>query len=460
MKYPVRHIAAIIIEAKTPIAPGSGEKSVLSDSMVATDYNGLPYIPATSLAGVLRNFCAIDDKESIFGAAGDKPSGSRLIISEARPVDLDGRIMDGITCAPSDDMKNLYCYLPVRQHVRISYRGVHCDTGKFDNQIVHRGSRFAFEMELLSEDTGSGEVAMESLLSTMSRPDFRIGGGTRKGYGKIAMVRHKIDVYDLSTEDGLEQYIERSSSLQTSWKGGSEPERVEEHGRCTAAEDCSASADTCNWKSYKLTLRPENFFMFGSGYADQDADNFQLKEKYIEWKDGKGTVMEGIVIPASSVKGAIVHRTLFYYNCLKNNYIDDKEDVDAQKAFRNEARKALEALFGYVNGNLQAIGKVIFDDIVMRQEKGAEKVNNHVMIDRFTGGAYPGALYNEKACYADGNDGMILSMTYHIDSALENSEILNAFNMAVDDICNGNLPLGGAVNRGLGVFIGSKSEIG
>lgn len=47
-------VVRVIIEAQTPLCIGSGEKSILTDSEVMRDVNGLPYIPGTTLAGVLR----------------------------------------------------------------------------------------------------------------------------------------------------------------------------------------------------------------------------------------------------------------------------------------------------------------------------------------------------------------------------------------------------------------------
>ncbi|MBS4039204.1 MAG: hypothetical protein KGZ81_01250, partial [Flavobacteriales bacterium] len=48
-------LAQIIIEAKTPLAVGTGDKNVITDQPVSLDVNGLPYIPATSIAGVIRH---------------------------------------------------------------------------------------------------------------------------------------------------------------------------------------------------------------------------------------------------------------------------------------------------------------------------------------------------------------------------------------------------------------------
>ena len=53
--YNHRFLARFVIEAETPLAVGSGEKDVLTDALVATDVNGLPYIPGTAIAGVVRH---------------------------------------------------------------------------------------------------------------------------------------------------------------------------------------------------------------------------------------------------------------------------------------------------------------------------------------------------------------------------------------------------------------------
>ena len=54
-QYTHRFLARFVIEAETPLAVGSGEKDILTDALVATDVNGLPYIPGTAIAGVLRH---------------------------------------------------------------------------------------------------------------------------------------------------------------------------------------------------------------------------------------------------------------------------------------------------------------------------------------------------------------------------------------------------------------------
>ena len=87
--YNYRHLARVIVEAKTPLAVGTGVKDLTTDACVARDINGLPYIPGTSLAGVLRyGLCdsSLDATvlDSLFGFQnGQQTQGSRLILSDA-----------------------------------------------------------------------------------------------------------------------------------------------------------------------------------------------------------------------------------------------------------------------------------------------------------------------------------------------------------------------------------------
>ena len=48
-------IARIIIEAATPLRIGCGRSSVKTDAVIARDVNGLPYIPGTTLTGLMRH---------------------------------------------------------------------------------------------------------------------------------------------------------------------------------------------------------------------------------------------------------------------------------------------------------------------------------------------------------------------------------------------------------------------
>ena len=164
--YPYRSLARVILEAKTPLCISSGEKDLKSDSLCIKDANGLPYIPGTSIAGVLRSLCLDKNKsESVFGFNyKEGGEGSRIIISDAKLLDENGTPVDGIINRKSEFLLR-YMDLPVRQHVKIGSNGTAEATGKFDNEVVFKGSRFCFEVELV----GVNESDVDALSEILSR---------------------------------------------------------------------------------------------------------------------------------------------------------------------------------------------------------------------------------------------------------------------------------------------------
>ena len=106
-------------------------------------------------------------------------------------------------------------------------------------------------------------------------------------------------------------------------------------------------------------------------------------------------------------------------------------------------------------------------DIIQTQTEELEKkVLNHVKIDRFTGGAVPGALFSEEVLYSPKTFFTLKLLLYKaaITEGKENKEnkedILKAFEAALTDLCKGYLPLGGGVNRGNGTFKGILKKNG
>jgi hypothetical protein len=171
-----------------------------------------------------------------------------------------------------------------------------------------------------------------------------------------------------------------------------------------------------------------------------------VKEQVVEYDEvGEPSMKEQVtLVPATSVKGALAHRTAFYYN--------QKKGIFAENSDKSKANEAIKMLFG--SEKEDARGNVIFSDIYL--PKLQDKLFNHVAIDRFTGGGIDGALYNEKATYANGNS---LVLKIYVSENVTNHDALDAFESALDDLCTGYLPLGGCTNHGHGIFTGTKKVV-
>jgi CRISPR/Cas system CSM-associated protein Csm3 (group 7 of RAMP superfamily) len=193
--------------------------------------------------------------------------------------------------------------------------------------------------------------------------------------------------------------------------------------------------------------------MFGSGFGDDDADQTQVKEKTIVWSEGRGSFSDAqILMPASSVKGALVHRTAFYYNKMQMQESNDYTPMVAEK------NAAVKALFGEAkesDDKLGSKGKVLFSDLY-KDERGQEKVFDHVSIDRFTGGAIEGALFQEKTVAQKD----MWEMKIVLENSTVESAYVEAFEQALCDIATGMLALGGTTNKGHGVFSGEVLKNG
>ena len=96
---------------------------------------------------------------------------------------------------------------------------------------------------------------------------------------------------------------------------------------------------------------------------------------------------------------------------------------------------------------------------------------SHVAIDRYTGGALQGALYNEEVLQPEQEltvdlyveaaafaDHEFYNTTTNTTTTVKGDHVRQAFECALDDLCAGRLPLGGGTSRGHGTFSGTLQK--
>jgi len=413
-----RHIAHITIEADTPLKVGSNASDFLQDSPVQKDWNGLPMILGTSIAGVLRKDFQ-GNKNKLFGDENSNKKdakGSELIISNALLcIDNENKVCEELLLEKSTFLKK-FDNLPIREHTAITDKGVAKEHSKFDEEIVYKGTRFKFSIEMIEDEKSS----FEDILNLLSSSSFRLGGGSTKGFGKFKIHEIRTQSFD---ETNYEEY---SSSLN--------------HTLNSEAKASLPIVKDKNYINYTLNITPDDFFMFGSGFGDSDADSTQVYEKVVDYGTGELSD-EMILIPASSIKGALAHRAVFHYNSIKGNTIESNNGISILENIFGEAKNSKKDIAG-------SKGKVIFSDCY-KKDKKETKVFDHVCIDRFTGGAMNGALFQEKTIAQKNN--YKIEILLHVNIKDDEQK---AFEKALLDITTGMLPLGGMTTKGHGVFIG------
>ena len=408
-------IAYIIFEAKTALKVGSRNADFLQDSPIQKDWNELPMILGTSITGVLR-------KEFEEKMAKERDIGSKTIISNALLLDENKKVNESLLLEKSKFLEN-FIVLPIREHNATNHKGVTIDKSKYDEEVVFKGTQFKFSIEMLNENEDDKNKFFE-LLNLLSKNSFRIGSGSTKGFGQVEVLEITYDEFDVNSEE----YINLSSSLNTNLSKTYETKKFNDQ----------------NYIKYELTLTPDDFFMFGSGFGDDDADMTPVYEKIIDY-DKKCLSNEKVLIPASSVKGAISHRTTYYYNLLNERFIGSEGICEI-----------VEPIFGAKKDKDKDVfkGNILISDVYL--DNNSVKVFDHVSIDRFTGGAIDSALFQEKTVASKEN----FSLEILIKKDIEDVKAIEAFEKTLKEITTGMLSLGGATTKGHGVFTGKLLKDG
>jgi len=419
-------IAHIIFEAKTALKIGSRTSDFLQDSPIQKDWNNLPMILGTSIAGVLRK--ELDKKEAnkLFGdeeAKKEEAKGSKTIISNALLLDENKKVNESLLLNKSEFLDK-FIVLPIREHNAINQKGVTNPTGKYNEEVIYKGTQFKFRIEMIE----SNEDEFKKILDLLFLNSFRIGAGSSKGFGQIEVLEITYDEFDKSSKE----YENITSSLNESFSKIYKKEDIKNN----------------NYIKYELNLEAVDFFMFGSGYGDDDANMTPTYENVVDY-DNKDLSKEKTLIPASSIKGAISHRTTYHYNLLNELFIEDTSKTPFS---------VVEAIFGAKKDNEKDgfKGNILISDLYL--DNTSTKVFDHVSIDRFTGGAIDSALFNEKTVST--NEEFTLEILVKKDIEEKDEKAIKAFENTLKEITTGMLSLGGATTKGHGVFTGTVFKNG
>ncbi|HAI70277.1 MAG TPA: hypothetical protein DCM38_12685, partial [Gammaproteobacteria bacterium] len=330
---PFFYIARLVLETATPLSIASGRDDGIADNLLVRDANDLPAIPGSSFAGVLRHAYQRITSESqakqLFGNAKPKQSSKEnegesdnpsfvhvswgyLHDSRDKPVEAlldpeDKRWDDPV-------LKDALQAMPIkRDHVKLNHRGVSDakKQGKFDRTSLTTGHRFSIELSLWSDYKDNS--CWDKLIKLLQRPDFRLGGGTRRGLGKLKIVRCHKGMFNLRDRiqyikfTQLTQSVANTTHLQPPSNLGERDQYIQ------FIELTQSVANTSHLQQITLNLKPLDGYRFGGGVEkltqNSQADLLAVTEPCVEWKKNRGSLSQKrIVIPASGVKGALSHR--------------------------------------------------------------------------------------------------------------------------------------------------------
>jgi CRISPR/Cas system CMR subunit Cmr4 (Cas7 group RAMP superfamily) len=475
---PVATVWRLVLEAATPLSLATGHGDGERDTVLASDANGLPFVPASSVAGVLRSLVrgarpAVE--ASLFGelAPTDTERGrmSRLEISHAHLHDSHDRPVTGLHATIDDPLLRplLHRRNAQRQRVRIGHRGAADDGGLFDRSVLPAGHRFTVEWVLWSHDDDPEEARLLDAL--LADGWLRVGGLTRAGLGMLRCVRGRTRRFDLRREDDLAAWSALPHDL-------GEPADAVLTVPWPAVDASAAPLQAL--RRLRLALHPESGFRFGGGVQSLQRNgesrpnaDWAMSERRVVWQGGRGRLADApqALVPATGVKGALSHRVAFHAHRLAGEWASAGRLQGYDKALHCSAVRRLFGSAGDERGDDEARAGVLgFADhwLVVAPAGDGEggsvraQVRMHNHIDRFTGGVRNRLLFGTEDLYAFDPSAPVLTLDITLDERRFRAgggtdADLHALALAVADLCEGRLALGADAAGGLGFFHGTAT---
>ncbi|GAB4183670.1 MAG: RAMP superfamily CRISPR-associated protein [Calditrichia bacterium] len=387
------------LQLLSPVIIGNGMDEI-TDNDVLTGWDGTPFLPGTSLAGVLRHRllkCYQDnetDIHSLFGSGG-KTQSSSVLFFDAYPEDPDALV------------------LSKRDGVELD--AVHrtaIDKTKYEFQIVERGATFRFKTELIIREKDNAEQLEQvffAMISELMKGYIHVGSKANRGLGKIKLVKPEIAEIDMTDADRVKQWLENPGSQFTviseeEIREKAIPARLRQEEKILSAQFSIP---------YSLLIRSYNL-------DPQSSDSSQLLSK------------DEPVLPGTSWTGAIRHAMthILWELGVTTSRIDT----------------ILADIFGKVSKSNESEAQasvVKINESVIRKGKILHYTRNKV--DRISAGVVDSALFDEEPVYTG-------ELELEMDvSALEDTHI-GLLLLALKDIGYGIQPVGGGANIGRGIL--------
>jgi CRISPR/Cas system CMR subunit Cmr4 (Cas7 group RAMP superfamily) len=444
-------LARVTLEALSAHGIHSGQGDTTHDVLLVRDANGLPALPGSSLAGVLRHAYreqyGAASAGRLFGHVGEQAQPSWLSVGWGLVHDARNQPVEGLQPDLDDDplLSLLQVSKPlVRQRVRLEHTGAASDTGKFDVTLIPAGVRYTTWLGYWCDGSEESLAHWQHLLALLNRQYLLLGHGTRSGNGHFHVIQVAHARWDLRTAEGRQAYAQRPRS------------RRERQG----LEDLPLSpADT--GLQVTLRLKAEAGWRIGGGERSLNPHEkppmlLPQHELCVQWRNDQVVLKqhgqdhpEYHLLPGSAIKGAMRHRVAYHYRCLTGDFAGQGGHPAPEYC------PAVTQLFGQADDDNAQAGLLLFHDL--RVDRAEYAVLMHNRIDRFTGGVIKGALFSEEVLWQT-------PLTLRIDLlhperlAELDANTRKALQLTLEDLANGWLPLGAGGSRGLGVFSDPSGE--
>jgi len=456
-----RFIKAELITT-SPLKLGSGgEDSTNSDLLRSSD--GMPFIPATSLAGVLRHYVlkrliiqekhvahslTIDPNETVdywFGYTEyekDDGADSRVIIYDAFDEED----------YSSNQQSNPTWVIERRDGVKLNEFKTVDGNSLYDYQVLSTGVTFILRIEinfegaanqLPNEKVASLDRLTDAILEGLNSGDIRIGGKTTRGFGTFELQSVLMRDIDLGSLHGIKDYIKfdwrrfKGTVYDISYLNKSYLYETP----LVASFNIPSFIMIRDYATLDSVFDGDN-----TENESQDDDIGFIDSKMLNTKVFASDTYEAAsqpVIPGTSWAGLFRHH-------ITNVMLRAKYDVIQTSGFVNN-------VFGYVDTVSKERTKSNIEFSESMITNSPQQLNRtRTAIDRFTGGASETKLFTTQSSYG-GEIELKIRWRKSLSEA-DKTLLVSLLNITINDLANGFVAIGGMTSVGGGILEPIKEE--
>lgn len=417
----------------SPAHLGSGESSDVSDMplLTAPDDGETPLLTGASLAGALRSYLRRCELGGFRPEQGEEKDTLAVCLFGGNRADDDGKQSPLI-------VEDAYGRSPgIEQRAGVSLdlaTRTAADNLLYDAQYWQAGTTFSLRFELLMCEGDPAEKMLRALaaaLRGLERGEIALGARKQRGFGQCAVANWQVDSYDLSQVADLLAWLQDQPAAHAVGTQIAPLLGVDE--RTLPDRRCAFTVEA--------TFALVGSLKIGSSVGDPGGpDSVHLHSQ----RGGKPRP----VLSGTSLGGALRARAYKIANTigLRPGFVDELFGPKLVKGQETSPRASrLRVTESVIEGT--------------PGEVGDELVQNRVKIDRFTGGAFPTALFAEQPVFASAGGSRQTRVSVRLALQEPSEAQIGLLLLLLKDLWTEDLPLGGGSGVGRGRLRGLDARL-
>ena len=408
----------------TPTCLGSGDADSPTDLALLRDsVSDCALLTGASIAGALRNY--LREYQGGYGIEEQKGDRATTLFGGTRR-DPDGEKSPLII---NDAISSKIPAVELRDGVAIeSTTGTAKKGQKYDLELLAAGTEFqiGFELSIEKNLSQSQEQALINLLALalrgLEQGDISIGMKKRRGFGRCHVKQWQVWNFNLENPD------ERMAWLKFEhWCRDLLPDRKTYLSIATAL-----GVSLENEKDERdRFLMHATFQLVGSLLIRSGQDSTGRAPDVVHLKSHRNSQLKP-VLSGTSLAGVLRHRAERIVKIL------------------GSCSPIVDQLFGFVEGKQSQASRLVVHEKVIKD--ATDLVQNRIAIDRFTGGAYHGALFDEQPIFGG-------SVCIELELRNPKDDEIGLLLLLLKDLWTSDLPVGGESSIGRGRLKGIKADL-